>query len=338
MIVAELSGNHNGDLQRAKALIYIAKQAGADAVKLQTYTADTITINSDRPEFQLHGGLWNGRNLYDLYEWAHTPWEWHSELFRYAKEIGIVIFSSPFDLSAVAFLESLNCPIYKIASFEAMDLPLIRGVALTGKPIIISTGVINDEQIQEALDTVYATGNRAVTLLHCISQYPAKSESFNLKTIKDMQQRFSVPVGLSDHTLDNTVAIASTALGAVMVEKHFTVKRSDGGPDADFSLEPEELASLVNTVKTTQKAMGQVSYQNSDKSQCHRSLYVVKSMKKGEYFTPKNIRSIRPGLGMEPKYIDDIIGKKCTNNIAFATPMKKEFIDEQSESLLKNKE
>ncbi len=327
MIVAELSGNHNGDLQRAKALILIAKQAGADAVKLQTYTADTITIKSNRPEFLLQGGLWDGRNLYDLYEWAHTPWAWHSELFEYAKEIDITLFSSPFDGTAIDFLETLNCPIYKIASFEAMDLPLIKKAAETGKPIIISTGVINEIQIQEALETVYETGNRDVTLLHCISQYPAQAEAFNLKTITDMQQRFSVPVGLSDHTLDNTIAIASTALGAVMVEKHFTIKRSDGGPDADFSLEPDELSGLVDVIKITRKAMGQVSYQNSDKSQCHRSLYVVKAMKKGERFSSKNIRSIRPGLGMEPKYIDEIIGKRCASNIDFATPMKKEYIE-----------
>ncbi len=326
MIIAELSGNHNGDIERAKKLIYAAKQAGADAVKLQTYTADTITIRSDRPEFQVHGGLWGGHSLYELYEWAHTPWEWHKELFDYAKELGIIIFSSPFDETAVDFLETLDCPIYKIASFEAVDLPLIQKVASTGKPIIISTGVINSDQIEEALSTVYATGNRDVTLLHCVSQYPAKPEDYNLATIQDMQLRFGVPVGLSDHTLDNLIAITSVALGVQIIEKHFTLNRQDGGPDAAFSLEPEEFREFVNICHSTESALGKVSYENTDLNHCYRSLYVVKDIKAGELFTKENVRSIRPGNGLSPKYLWEILGKPTTQNIKEGTPLQWDLV------------
>lgn len=329
MIIAELSGNHNGDLSRAKALILAAKQAGADAVKLQTYTADTITLDSYRPEFMLQGGLWDGKRLYDLYQWAMTPWEWHQELFDYARSLSLLAFSSPFDETAIDFLETLNCPIYKIASFEAMDLPLIRKAAETGKPLIISTGVINAEQIQEALDAVYATGNKQVTLLHCVSQYPANLEDYNLNTIIDMKQRFGVPIGLSDHTLDNTVAIAASALGVEVIEKHITLSRADGGPDAGFSLEPNEFKSLVDSCHIVRKVMGTVSYANTDKANCYRSLYVTKAIKKGELFTKENVRSVRPGLGLEPKYIDQILGRVASQDIDFASPMQWDFVAEE---------
>jgi pseudaminic acid synthase len=326
MIIAEISGNHNGDLSRAKALIFAAKQAGADAVKFQTYTADTITLDSYRPEFMLKGGLWDGKRLYDLYQWASTPWEWHQELFEYARSFDLLAFSSPFDETAIDFLETLNCPIYKIASFEAMDLPLIRKAAATGKPLIISTGVINAEQIQEALDTVYATGNRLVTLLHCVSQYPANPEDYNLNTIIDLKQRFGVPLGLSDHTLDNKVAIAATALGVEVIEKHITLSRADGGPDAGFSLEPNEFKFLVDACHIVRKAMGTVSYANTDKANCYRSLYVTKPIKKGEPFTKENVRSVRPGLGLEPKYIDQILGRVASQDIDFSSPMQWSFV------------
>ena len=301
MIIAEISGNHNGDINRAFALIKAAKDAGADAIKLQTYTADTITINSDKPEFILKGGLWDGKKLYDLYEWAHTPWEWHQSLFEYATELGVTIFSSPFDMTAVDLLEELGCPIYKIASFEAMDLPLIQRVAETGKPLIVSTGVINDTQIEEMIETVYKTNNENLTLLHCISQYPTKTEDFNLNTIPNMKKRFGVKVGLSDHSMNNTAALISIGLGVEVLEKHITLARVDGGPDAGFSLEPEEFKDFVQQSRAAFRALGKVDYSNTDSNNCHRSLYVVEKIKKGEVITNQKVKSIRPGLGLEPK-------------------------------------
>jgi N-acetylneuraminate synthase len=328
MIIAEISGNHNGDLHRAKQLIKLAYEAGADAVKLQTYTADTITLNSNRPEFQINdGGLWHGRNLYELYKWAYTPWEWHAELFEYAHSLGILIFSSPFDETAVDFLEGLDCPIYKIASFEAMDLPLIKKAAETGKPLIISTGVIDDEQIHEALETVYSTVNRNVSLLLCVSQYPANPEDYNLLTLSNMAKRFKVPVGLSDHTLNNITAIASIALGATIVEKHFTLKRSDGGPDAGFSLEPDEFAVFVAECRLASKTLGTISYKNTDKNACYRSLYASQKIVKGEAFSKDNIKSIRPGLGLAPKELPNVLGRTAKCDIDFATPLSWDLID-----------
>lgn len=323
-IIAEMSANHNGSLERAKQLILEAKKSGADAVKLQTYKPDTITLNSQNPEFQLTEGLWAGKNLYELYEWAHTPWEWHKPLFDYAKEIGITIFSSPFDFTAVDLLEDLNTPAYKIASFELVDIPLIKYVASTGKPLIMSTGIASLEEIEEAVAAAQEAGVKDLALLHCVSGYPAPAADYNLKTIPDMQARFGLNIGLSDHTLDNTTAIASVALGATIIEKHFTLDRQGGGADDSFSLEPKDLQELCTTAKTAWQALGRVNY-DLKPSEIHdqknrRSLYFVKEMQAGELITPTHIQSVRPAKGLAPKYYDQLIGKKVTQNISYATP------------------
>ena len=324
-IVAELSANHNGSFERAQQIIEAAAEAGADAVKLQTYRPDTITLDCDRPEFQITEGLWAGKRLYELYEWAHMPWEWHAPLFEYAHKIGITIFSSPFDFSAVELLEKLDTPAYKIASFEIVDLPLIRCVAETGKPIILSTGTAGEDEIQEAIETARSSGCQDLILLHCVSAYPAMAEDYNLKTIPDMAKRFDVPIGLSDHTLDNATAVAATALGACMVEKHFTLCRDDQGPDDSFSLEPQELKKLCKDVKIAWSAIGQVNYElkpgEKDTVKLRRSLYVVQNIRNGEIFTKENVRSIRPGLGLPPKYLDEILGKTASCDIAYGTPL-----------------
>ncbi|SUX30566.1 Spore coat polysaccharide biosynthesis protein spsE [Chromobacterium vaccinii] len=259
-MIAELSANHNGHLENALRLIEEAKKAGADAVKLQTYKPDTITLNCNSEDFCIHGGLWDGRTLYDLYEEAHMPWEWHKPLFDYASKLGITIFSSPFDRTAVDLLEDLNAPAYKIASFEAVDLPLIRYVASTGKPLIISTGLADAEEIQEAIEAAHAGGCSQLAILHCVSGYPAPAEDYNLHTISDMIRRYGLVTGLSDHTLDNTTAIASVALGAAIIEKHFTLDRNGGGPDDSFSLEPDELAALCTGARTAWRALGKINY------------------------------------------------------------------------------
>lgn len=318
-IIAELSANHNGDIEKALRLIELAKQAGADAVKLQTYTPDTITLNSQTEDFIVRGGLWDGRTLYDLYQEAHTPWEWHRPLFEHAKNLGITIFSSPFDNTAIDLLEDLNAPAYKIASFEAVDLPLIKYAASTGKPLIISTGMADAEEIQEAIDAAYSAGCKELAILHCVSGYPAPASDYNLATIQDMQTRFGVPVGLSDHTLDNTTAIAAVALGACIIEKHFTLDRQGGGPDDSFSLEPADLAALCRDSKTAWQALGRVDYGRKSSEQGNvkfrRSLYFVKDLAAGDVITPDSVRSVRPGFGIAPKFLDHILGKRLNQSV-----------------------
>lgn len=324
-IIAEVSANHNGKLDIALRLIEEAKKAGADAVKLQTYTADTITLNADTEDFQIHGGLWDGKTLYELYKGAHMPWEWHAPLFEHARKVGIPIFSSPFDRTAVDLLEDLNAPAYKIASFEAVDLPLIKYVASTGKPMIISTGMADAEEIQEAIDAARAGGCKELAILHCVSGYPAPAADYNLRTLPDMMQRFGLVTGLSDHTLDNTTAVTSVALGASIIEKHFTLDRSGGGPDDSFSLEPPELQALCRDSKTAWEALGQVDYgrksSEQGNAQFRRSLYYVKPLKTGDVITADVIRSVRPGFGLPPKETEAIIGRKVVRDIAINTPV-----------------
>ena len=322
-VIAEMSANHNGKIETAYRIIEAAKLAGADAVKLQTYKPETITLNCDTEEFRIHGGLWDGRNLFDLYSEAHMPWEWHAPLFDYAKKIGITIFSSPFDHTAVDLLESLHAPAYKIASFEAIDLPLIRYVAKTGKPMIISTGMASVEEIQEAIDAARSAGCTQLAILHCVSGYPAPASDYNLRTIADMRERFGLVTGLSDHTLDNTTAITSIAMGASIIEKHFTLDRSGGGPDDSFSLEPADLAQLCKGAKTAWEALGRVSYERQASElgnvKFRRSLYFVKDMKAGDLITKDNIRSVRPGFGLPPKYYESIVGRKIKRNVEYGT-------------------
>lgn len=323
-IIAELSANHNGSLETAFKIIHQAKLNGADAIKLQTYTPDTLTLNSNNDDFVIKGTLWEGKTLYQLYAEAYTPWEWHKPLFDYARELEITIFSSPFDRTAVDLLEDLNAPAYKIASFEAVDLPLIKYVAATGKPMIISTGMADKEEIAEAVQAAYDGGCKQLAILHCVSGYPAPAADYNLRTILDMASSFNIPVGLSDHTLDNTTAIASVVLGASIIEKHFTLDRNGGGPDDSFSLEPEGLKQLCVGAKTAWQALGQVDYgrksSEQGNAQFRRSLYFVKDMKAGDVIDETCIRSVRPGFGLAPKYYDEVIGKQVLVDIAQYTP------------------
>ncbi|MCY1220447.1 Pseudaminic acid synthase [compost metagenome] len=311
-IIAELSANHNGKLDTALRIIEEAKKVGADAIKLQTYTADTITLDCDAEEFQIRGGLWDGRTLYELYQQAHMPWDWHAPLFEHARKLGITIFSSPFDNTAVDLLENLNAPAYKIASFEAVDLPLIKYVASTGKPMIISTGMADAEEIAEAIEAARDGGCKELAILHCVSGYPAPAADYNLRTIPDMMQRFGLVTGLSDHTLDNTTAITSVALGASIIEKHFTLDRSGGGPDDSFSLEPREMEALCRDSKTAWTALGKVDYGRKSSEQGNvqfrRSLYFVRDMKAGEIVSSDAVRSVRPGYGLAPKNLSEVIG------------------------------
>lgn len=330
-IIAELSANHNGDINRAFQIMEEAKKAGADAIKLQTYTHDTITIDCNSEEFQIHGGLWDGQSLYELYKGAHMPWEWHKPLFEKAKQLGITIFSSPFDNTAVELLEKLNAPAYKIASFEVIDLPLIKRVAQTGKPIIISTGMANQDEIGDAIRTAKENGCQELVVLHCVSGYPAPAEQYNLKTIKDIAKRFDVLSGLSDHTIDNATAVTSVAMGACLIEKHVTMNRSGGGPDDSFSLEPHELEALCKDTKTAWKALGKVSYERTEAEKGNvkfrRSLYVVKDVKTGEELTTSNVRSIRPGFGLPPKHYENIIGRKAKCDIPRGTALSFDLLE-----------
>ncbi len=318
-IIAEMSANHNGQLDTAYQLIERAQKAGASAVKLQTYTADTLTLNSTKPDFQINDGLWAGRTLHDLYEWAHTPWDWHKPLFEHGRKLGITLFSSPFDTTAVDFLEDLNAPAYKIASFEAVDLALIRYVAQTGKPMIISTGMADATEIAEAIDTARQAGCEQLVVLHCVSGYPAPAGDYNLRTLPDMAERFGVMTGLSDHTLDNATAIASVALGACLIEKHFTLDRQGGGPDDSFSLEPEELEQLCRDTRIAWEALGQVNYGRPSSElgnvKFRRSLYFVQDLAAGDLITAESVRSVRPGYGLAPKHLDEVIGKRVNTAV-----------------------
>lgn len=318
-IIAELSANHNGSLQTAIELVKKAKWAGVDAVKLQTYRADTITLPSGKEDFQIKSGLWSGRTLFELYEDAHMPWDWHKPIFEYCRQLDLTVFSSPFDTSAVDFLEDLNAPAYKIASFEAIDLPLIRYAASTQKPLIISTGMADIEEIQEALDAAASVGNNNVALLHCVSGYPASPNEYNLNTIVDMSARFDTVVGLSDHTLSNITAFCSVALGASIIEKHFTLDRSGGGPDDSFSLEPNELKNLCEGSAISWQALGNAGYscQESEKGNVkfRRSIYTTKNLKAGDIIRVSDIAIVRPGYGLKPKFYDMIVGKKVIRDI-----------------------
>ncbi len=324
-IIAEMSANHNGSLGTALRIIESAKHSGADAVKIQTYRPDTITLKSNLPDFQIHSGLWSGHTLYELYEWAHTPWEWHLPIFEYARKIGVTVFSSPFDSTAVDLLEDLNAPAYKIASFEAIDHALIKYVAATGKPMIISTGMADSDEIAEAVEVAYSGGCKELAILHCVSGYPAPAQDYNLRTIPDMIQRHGIVTGLSDHTLDNTTAITSIALGASIIEKHFTLDRSAGGPDDSFSLEPAELVALCRDTKTAWSALGVVDYGRKSSEQGNvkfrRSLYFVKDLQVGDEITADAVRSIRPGFGIPPKFLEKIIGQRATRLIQKNTPV-----------------
>jgi len=313
-IIAELSANHNGSLETAKETIRAAKRAGADCIKLQTYTADTITINSSKDDFLIKGTIWDGQNLYNLYQQAYTPWEWHKELFDVAKEEGLVCFSSPFDRTAVDFLETLDTPAYKIASFEITDIPLIEYVASKGKPVIISTGIAEIADIELALDACKRMGNTKIALLKCTSSYPAPIDEANMSMIKDLADRFGVIAGLSDHTMGATVPIVATVLGAKIIEKHFILDRSVGGPDASFSMNEVEFSEMVKSIREAESAIGVVDYTLTDKQlkgkEFSRSLYVVEDMKEGDIINEQNVKSIRPGFGLHPKFYSQILGKQ----------------------------
>ena len=326
-IIAELSANHGHDINIAKETIKAAKESGADAIKIQTYTADTLTIDCDNEYFKLDSGtIWDGRTLYDLYSEAYTPWEWQKELMVYANNLGLIFFSTPFDKTAVDFLEELNVPVYKVASFEIMDIPLIEYIASKGKPIIMSTGIATLSDIEEAINACKRMGNDQIILLKCTSSYPAKIEDADLKTIPNMKETFDVEVGLSDHTLGITVPVVAIALGAKVIEKHFILDKSIGGPDASFSLEPHEFKQMVDSVRDAEKALGKINYSMNEKKKksrlLGRSLFVVKDIQAGEKITEDNVRSIRPGNGLEPKYFDDIQGKTVATDLKIGTPMK----------------
>jgi len=331
-IIAEMSANHHQNLEEAVKLIEKAKEVGADAVKIQTYTPDTLTLNCDNDNFYIHNdSLWSGRTLHDLYKEAYTPWDWQPKLKEIADKIEINLFSSPFDETAVDFLEKMNVPAYKIASFEIVDLALIERVARTGKPIIMSTGMATLAEIDEAVDTIRETGNNQIVLLKCTSAYPASYEEMNLNTIPHLSKAFGVPVGLSDHTLGIEVSLAAVALGACVVEKHFTLSRTIPGPDSDFSLEPHEFKRLVDGIRIVEKAIGEVSYGITEKEktsrQFRRSLYVVDNIKRGQIFNNKNIRSIRPGNGLHTRHLDSFLGRKAKKDIVRGTPLGWDMLD-----------
>jgi len=327
-IIAELSANHGGKIEIAKKTILAAKEIGANAIKLQTYTADTITLNCDKEDFIIKGGtLWDDKKLYDLYQEAYLPWEWHKELFEYAREIGIDIFSSPFDKTAVDFLEQFNPSAYKIASFEITDYELIQYTASKGKPMIISTGIATIDEIQDAVDICRFEGNNDIVLLKCTSAYPAPLEEANLKMIPNLAETFGVISGFSDHTIGSTAPIVAVTLGAKVIEKHFILDKSIGGADADFSMDKEEFANMIKAIRDTEKLLGEIDYSMTEKKQqsrrFSRSLYVAEDIKKGEVFTEENIRSVRPGYGMHPKYLNDILGDVADRDYEFGDRFKK---------------
>lgn len=330
-VIAELSANHNGSLDRAMTIMEEAKNAGADAVKLQTYTADTITIDFEGSGFIIEGGLWDGKTLHDLYDEAHTPWAWHPDLFARGRELGLVVFSSPFDSTAVDFLEGLETPAYKIASFELIDLPLVRKCAATGKPLIMSTGMASLAEIGAAVDVAQEAGAAEIALLHCTSAYPTPAEDADLRTIPHLAETFGLVTGLSDHTLDLGASIAAVALGASIIEKHVTLDRADGGPDAEFSLEPVELRSLCANARLAWEALGRVRYDRSESesgnAQFRRSLYIVEDMKAGDVLDERTLRSIRPGHGLAPKYYDELLGKRISRDAARGTPLSWDLIE-----------
>jgi pseudaminic acid synthase len=329
-IIAEMSANHNQDFDRAVEIVKVAKMAGADAIKLQTYTPDTITFNSESEYFKIDGGLWSGQTLYELYQSAYTPWEWQPRLKEEADKVGLSLFSSPFDHTAVDFLAQMNVPAYKIASFELVDLPLIDHVAKQGRPIIMSTGMASLEEIAEAVERARASGNEEIVLLKCVSAYPAAPEEMNLLTIRHLRDTFGCPVGLSDHTLGHEVAVAAVALGANVIEKHFTLSRNVGGPDAAFSMEPDEFETMVKTIRLIEKALGRVCYEPTKgelrNKQYRRSLFIARDMKKGDEFTPENVKSFRPAAGLEPKYLYDVLGRVASGGIKAGTPLSWEHV------------
>lgn len=331
-IIAELSANHNGSLERALATIDAAHRCGADAIKLQTYTADTMTIDCDRPDFLIKGGPWNGYKLYDLYQWAQTPFEWHQAMFEHARKLGITVFSTPFDETAVDLLERLNTPVYKIASFEITDIPLIRYIAATGKPIIMSTGLASEQEIDEAITAARDAGCKQLLVLHCVSSYPAPMDQANLRQIPELARRFGVATGLSDHTLGTTASIASIAVGAVAIEKHFTLSRADKGPDSEFSLEPQELERLCKETRDAWLALGHAGYSRQKAEEgsrvFRRSIYFVRDLPAGAVIEPQDIRRIRPGMGLAPKYFDQLIGKRLKVAVSRGTATAHEQFDD----------
>ena len=330
-IIAELSANHNGNIETAIETIRAAKRAGANCIKFQTYTAETITIDSRKDDFLIKGTIWDGENLYDLYKEAYTPWEWHQELFKVAEEEGLTCFSSPFDFTSVDLLESLNVPAYKIASFEITDIPLIEYVASKGKPVIISTGIATEADIELALDACYKMGNHDIALLKCTSSYPAPIEEANMIMVKDLANKYNVISGLSDHTMGSTVPLVATCFGAKIIEKHFILDRTIGGPDASFSMNEEEFTSMVKAVREAESAIGEVNYKLTEKQSkgkdFSRSLYIVKDMNLGEIISHENVRSIRPGFGLHPKHLNDILGKTVNQSIEKGTRMSLNFVD-----------
>jgi N-acetylneuraminate synthase len=330
-IVAEVSANHNGSFEHAQKIVEAAKEAGADAVKLQTYTSDTITIACDSPPFRINGGtLWDGKNLHELYQEAYMPWEWQPKLKKVAEDLGMHCFSSAFDPSAVDFLETMNVPAHKVASFELVDLPLIQKMAATGKPLIMSTGMATLEEIEEAVATARAAGAKQIALLKCTSAYPAPAEEMNLRTIPELGRRFDVPVGLSDHTMDVAVPVAAVSLGACIIEKHLTLSRAAGGPDSGFSLEPAEFKAMVEAVRTAEKALGAVHFGVSEREAgsriYRRSLFVVRDLSKGEKFTSDNVRSIRPGHGLHTRHLAEVLGKTAASDIVQGTPVSWDLV------------
>jgi pseudaminic acid synthase len=330
-IIAELSANHGGDRERALRLLEAAAAAGADAVKLQTYRADTITLDSRAPEFMIEGGLWAGRSLYELYEAAHTPWEWHEALFARGRELGVTVFSAPFDLTAVDFLEGLGCPAYKVASFELVDHPLVAAMARTGKPLIMSTGMASCAEIEEAVRVARDAGAAELALLHCVSGYPSSPADYHLATLQDMQRRFHVPVGLSDHTLGSVTAIAAVALGACIVEKHFTLSRAEATEDAAFSLEPGEFRSMADAARSAAEAIGGVNYSlkggEADMVRYRRSLYVVKPLRAGATLDADSVRSVRPGYGLPPSRLPEVLGMRVCRDIPANTALREDMLE-----------